>query len=1051
MSGLTRLREGFLRPPSELGPAPFLFLNDRLVAGEVCAALHELKEQGSSGVFLCPRGGMEPAYLGPEYWQVLEAAVGECARIGLEVWLYDDFNWPSGVAAGELMREHPEFCQQYLDYLVEAASGGATCELAVPPTARPLAARAWRVGSDEVRDLSECFEAGYLRWTVPPGDWQIAVFFTDRFAGRMWATSCSPWTRGEPGALDYLDPDAVAAFIRLTHERYEKHLGKWFGDPIVGFFTDEPATFYGWQWTGSLPGRFVADNGYALEERVHELLFPVGEYSVTRCDFHRVAQQLFVESYFEQIADWTRRHGLKFTGHLLYEDNLNFLVPNAGGPLGPLAAMDVPAADYLGDRTGYERMELLVSPNVGPKTVSSIAHAHGKERALTEVYGGNGWGTSPARYRNVASWISVCGIDFIAPVAAFLSLRGHRKLDHPPSLFVQQPWWRHYRVFSDYLRRLAYVTTRGAHVADVALLYPQHTLWSEHVPRAKTKVWQETAGSFETISTALLRAQRDYDYVFEEMLVDGRAAADNGRLRVRNETFSVVVLPPLTTLPLAAARVLRDVWRGGGHVVAVGRLPLDSERRRDDPNLADVINEVFGPTGSRVDGSPHRSPGGGEARYIAVPEGTADAEWIDLLARSLDEVGGADLRIEAPFARDMIYQHRRDGDADLYLVANLSERGGDAVVSVRASGSVELWDVDTGEAVAPESKLLPSGETAISCRFDPGSTQLLVVAPEGGGDASPPRQSGVLRELELTEWRLEFDQPNCLVLDPWLVRTLEGATETRQLEMRRYDSIEQLTATSKARARAAGEDPTEWTIFMRVARMSGLGPEPWPPPGTLYERSTSFIADIVPDDLAIVYEDADGEVEVLINEQPCPRPDGCLVWDASNRSASIAPLARTGINEVTLRTRVPSYPLLPPGQHGLEPVVLRGSFTTRDGRLGHPRPAALARLESWNELGWPDYSGRATYRARFEVSPEDVGRRFALEGESVHETMEVTVNGTTAGVRLWPPYHLDLTGLVRAGENELEIHVTNTLSNLLMRPLPSGLVGHVRLTVAEPR
>ena len=45
---------------------------------------------------------------------------------------------------------------------------------------------------------------------------------------------------------DLLDPDAVDSFLRLTHERYEKRLGRFFGTLIKGFFTDEPdiAFFY---------------------------------------------------------------------------------------------------------------------------------------------------------------------------------------------------------------------------------------------------------------------------------------------------------------------------------------------------------------------------------------------------------------------------------------------------------------------------------------------------------------------------------------------------------------------------------------------------------------------------------------------------------------------------------------------------------------------------------------------------------------------------------------------------------------------------------------
>jgi hypothetical protein len=50
------------------------------------------------------------------------------------------------------------------------------------------------------------------------------------------------------------------------------------------------------------------------------------------------------------------------------------------------------------------------------------------------------------------------------------------------------------------------------------------------------------------------------------------------------------------------------------------------------------------------------------------------------------------------------------------------------------------------------------------------------------------------------------------------------------------------------------------------------------------------------------------------------------------------------------------------------------------------------------------------------------------------------VNGRPAGVRLWPPYTIEITGLLQPGENILELRAANTLVNLLeATPRPSGL------------
>jgi hypothetical protein len=50
------------------------------------------------------------------------------------------------------------------------------------------------------------------------------------------------------------------------------------------------------------------------------------------------------------------------------------------------------------------------------------------------------------------------------------------------------------------------------------------------------------------------------------------------------------------------------------------------------------------------------------------------------------------------------------------------------------------------------------------------------------------------------------------------------------------------------------------------------------------------------------------------------------------------------------------------------------------------------------------------------------------------------VNGESAGVRLWEPYQVEITSLLKPGENVLELRVANTLVNLLEAvERPSGL------------
>jgi len=62
----------------------------------------------------------------------------------------------------------------------------------------------------------------------------------------------------------------------------------------------------------------------------------------------------------------------------------------------------------------------------------------------------------------------------------------------------------------------------------------------------------------------------------------------------------------------------------------------------------------------------------------------------------------------------------------------------------------------------------------------------------------------------------------------------------------------------------------------------------------------------------------------------------------------------------------------------------------------------------------------------------------------------VFLNGRRAGKMLWSPWRLDITKALHSGNNRLELHVTNTLTNLMYgTPRRSGLNGSVALRVSN--
>lgn len=102
----------------------------------------------------------------------------------------------------------------------------------------------------------------------------------------------------------------------------------------------------------------------------------------------------------------------------------------------------------------------------------------------------------------------------------------------------------------------------------------------------------------------------------------------------------------------------------------------------------------------------------------------------------------------------------------------------------------------------------------------------------------------------------------------------------------------------------------------------------------------------------------------------------------------------------------------------------------------------LSILKSWT--GDPDtrnFSGTGRYEITFEISVNYIRDNISLHLDPgrVGNIADVRINGREAGVVWMTGQTLEITGLVQAGENTLELYVTNTNINRVsafQEPLP---------------
>jgi len=119
--------------------------------------------------------------------------------------------------------------------------------------------------------------------------------------------------------------------------------------------------------------------------------------------------------------------------------------------------------------------------------------------------------------------------------------------------------------------------------------------------------------------------------------------------------------------------------------------------------------------------------------------------------------------------------------------------------------------------------------------------------------------------------------------------------------------------------------------------------------------------------------------------------------------------------------------------HELEPAYLLGDFGLRAGASGFDvvaeQPITVG-SHGWSQQGYPFYSAGVAYAEQFQVEKPQGSYVLQLH-KWLGSVARVKVNGQAAGYVDAPPWKLDVSKFVQAGDNVVEVTVIGTLKNTL--------------------
>jgi hypothetical protein len=502
----------FNDPPREFSVLPFWFWNDTLSEKEIIRQIADFDAHGVYGFVIHPRIGLPEniKWLSPEMISYIRVAIEEASRRKMSVILYDEGMYPSGSSSGQVAEKNPS----------HAVHGLAKINL--KPGEEPFIPAEAKLVTVNTR--SDGNRVAIIE--KPAGSVIRGLHYIGEGSGRLREET--------PVAGDILNPDAVSSFMDLVYEKYFKEFGKYFGNTIIGIFTDEPNTLGRGGARGIIQGNanliplINKKTGYDITPFLSDLWYKDTPEAVKHsADYNRAVSLCLEEIYYKRLSDWCQKHGVALMGH-----------PAGSMDIGTEKFFQVPGQDLVWRYVEPGPKALEGQHSTMAKCASSAMLHLGYRRNSNELYGAYGHNFTWDEMLWLANWCFVRGQNMMIPHAFYYSIRGPRFDERPPDVGPNSAWWGKYKEYADADRRMSWINTDSKQVCSVAILADPAFLPF----RAAKELYQN---------------QIDFNYLESRHLWENAKITEKG-LSINGMTYSSLIVDSLFDLPDNVIPVLQQ-------------------------------------------------------------------------------------------------------------------------------------------------------------------------------------------------------------------------------------------------------------------------------------------------------------------------------------------------------------------------------------------------------------------------------------------------------------------------------------------------------------
>ncbi len=820
----------------------------------------------------------DQTYRSPAYWEAIRFAAAEAQRLGLEIGLHNTVGYST--TGGPWIDE--ERSMQHLVWSDTIVAGGTeiNLQLKVPvnvpdegwgKTGRKFS---WykdlvvlavpygkkEIAANEVLNISSQFHGSNgLQWKVPEGKWII-------YRIGHAPTGRPPHPIPDDLLGKSLEADKMSIEQSMYHwkkvlDPFKEHLGEYLGKSFKHMLIDSYEAG-NQNWTPGFREEFIKRKGYDPIPWLASFSQTVGtgkDSKDRRIVNSEEQTSRFDWDYKDVISQLFFDNGWNIGKQNLKEAKLDLQMEPYGGPFDTpqgVALADLPMAEFWTAGIGG------ISPQV-----PAAARAAGKTIVGAEAFTGrpevSQFTEDPAFLKATADRVFSQGINRMV-----LHHWVHQPFDdkYQPGMGMgwwgthfgrNQTWFEPGKAFFTYLARCQVLLQHGEQTADYLSV-------------------GKLEGNSDLISIP--------DFLADDIQVkNGKVLLPTGRF------YAFVAFPnDGKMLPEVAQKIKRLVAEGA---VVVSSKPNSSPSLKDFPKCDESVKQIA-----------EEVWGNNPLNHFA--KGYVFAKIEDAVARTGIT---PDFQIEKSQAPgDIKIAHRHSSDADIYFVANLSEKKQQASVSFRIAGrQPELWQAEDGTQADAPVWNDKNGRTSVDLTLK-GNQSVFVVFRKAATKADHPVSISCGHSV-----------------DDWDVRSLEKGKSV-------------------------------WI--------------------------------------------ASGDVSAKV-----------IYASGKEKSFEAKPLA---------------------------PVTVSGTwkvaFAPKNDQKFELDFPALIDFSKHNNKSVNYFAGTATYSKKMSIDVSSLKGRTILDLGEMNDIAEVRLNGKSAGVLWYPPFTVDITGLIHSGENELEIMVTNNWANRLI-------------------